>query len=71
VRAVAPALRPGMGALPHAGGTTFRVWAPHAGAVSVTGSWDGWAPEATALARDGDGSGGTWSADVEGVKPGD
>ena len=37
----------------------------------MTGSYDAWAPEATALARDGDGTSGTWSADVEGVKPGD
>jgi 1,4-alpha-glucan branching enzyme len=37
----------------------------------VTGSFDDWAPEATPRARDGDGSSGTWSADIEGVKPGD
>jgi 1,4-alpha-glucan branching enzyme len=60
-----------MGALPYPGGTTFRVWAPHAGSVVVSGSWDGWAPEATMLARDGDGTSGTWSADVDGVRPGD
>ena len=60
-----------MGAIPYRGGTTFRVWAPHAEAVVVTGSFDGWAPEATALARDGDGSSDTWSADVDGVAPGD
>ena len=47
VRAVAPSPRPGMGALPYDGGTTFRVWAPHAEAVVVTGSFDDWAPEAT------------------------
>ena len=60
-----------MGALPYRGGTTFRVWAPHARSVVVSGSWDGWAAEATTLARDGDGTSGTWSADVEGVNPGD
>jgi 1,4-alpha-glucan branching enzyme len=60
-----------MGALPYPGGTTFRVWAPHAESVVVTGSWDDWAAEATTLAPDGDGTTGTWSADVEGVKPGD
>jgi len=59
-----------MGALPYPGGTTFRVWAPHAEAVRVTGSFDDWASEANELARDGDGSSGTWSADVEGVGPG-
>ena len=61
MRAVAPSPRPGMGALPYPGGTTFRVWAPHAESVVVSGSWDGWAPKATTLARDGDGISGTWS----------
>jgi 1,4-alpha-glucan branching enzyme len=71
-----------MGALPYPGGTTFRVWAPHAEAVFVTGTFDEWAGTGIALARDRvehrDGDGGappaeaeTWSADVEGVVPGD
>ncbi len=30
-------LRPGMGARPYTGGTTFRVWAPNATAVKVVG----------------------------------
>jgi 1,4-alpha-glucan branching enzyme len=34
--------RPGMGAIPYDGGTTFRVWAPNASAVSVTGTFTGW-----------------------------
>jgi len=59
-----------MGALPFPGGTTFRVWAPHAAAVFVTGSFDGWAGDAHPLARDADGTTGTWSADVDGVEPG-
>ncbi len=66
----APATRPGMGAIPHRRGTTFRVWAPHAEAVFVTGTFDEWAGDRTALARDGDGSSGTWSVDVAGVEPG-
>ncbi len=49
----------------------FRVWAPHAQAVFVTGTFDDWATDRTALARDGDGTSGTWSADVAGVRPGD
>jgi 1,4-alpha-glucan branching enzyme len=66
-----PSRRPGMGALPFDGGTTFRVWAPHANAVFVTGSFDDWAGDATALTRDGGRSrSGTWSADVLGVGPG-
>ncbi len=59
-----------MGAVPYAGGTTFRVWAPHADAVFVTGTFDDWAGDWTALGRDSDGTTGTWSADVEGVGPG-
>jgi 1,4-alpha-glucan branching enzyme len=30
----------GMGAVPHAGGVAFRVWAPHAERVSVIGSFN-------------------------------
>jgi 1,4-alpha-glucan branching enzyme len=59
-----------MGAIPHGDGTSFRVWAPHAQAVFVTGPFDEWAGDRTALGRDGDGSAGTWSADVPGVEPG-
>lgn len=59
-----------MGAIPFEGGTTFRVWAPHAEAVFVTGTFDDWAGAATELARDADGSSGTWSADVADVRPG-
>ena len=60
-----------MGAIPHEAGTMFRVWAPHAQAVFVTGTFDDWATDRTKLARDGDGTSGTWSADVAGVRPGD
>jgi len=60
-----------MGAVPYPGGATFRVWAPHAQAVFVTGTFDDWAGTATELAPDGDGSSGTWSADVNDVEPGD
>ncbi len=33
---------PGMGAIPHVGGVYFRVWAPHAHEVYVTGSFNDW-----------------------------
>lgn len=59
-----------MGAIPFNGGTMFRVWAPHATAVFVSGTFDEWAQDRTPLARDGDGTSGTWSADVEDVTPG-
>jgi len=32
----------GRGAISHAGGVAFRVWAPHAQRVSVIGSFNGW-----------------------------
>ncbi|HEX5828717.1 MAG TPA: alpha-amylase family glycosyl hydrolase [Candidatus Limnocylindrales bacterium] len=73
--APAPSARAGMGAHPFDGGTTFRVWAPHAEAVFVTGTFDEWAGDTTPLAKDGDGDDeagwqGTWSVDVPGVAPG-
>jgi 1,4-alpha-glucan branching enzyme len=60
-----------MGAVPYGEGTTFRVWAPHAEAVFVSGPFDDWAQDRTALAPDGDGTSGTWSADVDGVGAGE
>ncbi len=68
--ATAPSARPGMGALPFEGGTTFRVWAPHAEAVFVTGTFDDWAGDRHALVRDEDGTADTWSTDVGGVAAG-
>ncbi len=58
----------GMGALPHATGVGFRVWAPHADAVHVAGSFNNWSERATPLARE---SGGIWFADVPAAVPGD
>jgi 1,4-alpha-glucan branching enzyme len=59
--------RPGLGSMPHEGGTAFRVWAPHADAVAVTGSFDGWAGDRHPMERE---DGGHWYTDVEGVRPG-
>ncbi|MBS3784209.1 MAG: 1,4-alpha-glucan branching protein, partial [Anaerolineae bacterium] len=58
----------GMGALPHEGGTTFRVWAPHADSVSVTGSFNDCSPEADPLSSEQDGY---WAGDVDEARPGD
>ncbi len=62
-----PASHSGMGAIPYQGGTTFRVWAPNASAVSVIGDFNGWAADATPLASEADGF---WSADVPNVADG-
>jgi 1,4-alpha-glucan branching enzyme len=67
-----------MGALPHSEGVTFRVWAPHAEAVSVSGTFNDWDRERITLARDPPASApgapgswsGTWSVDVPGVMVG-
>lgn len=57
-----------MGAVPHAGGTTFRVWAPHADAVAVVGTFNGWRAAAGGLVHEADGY---WAADVAAARPGD
>lgn len=56
--------RPGMGALPYAGGSTFRVWAPFARSVSVAGTFNAWSPTADRLTNEGNGY---WSADIPGA----
>ena len=43
-------VREGMGAIVHDGGVAFRVWAPHAEAVFVTGSFNDWAEDAAPMA---------------------
>ncbi len=59
---------PGMGALPHNGtGTTFRVWAPHAKKVYVSGDFNDWQKTTVPLYSEGNGY---WSADVPQAKAG-
>jgi 1,4-alpha-glucan branching enzyme len=65
---VHPSQRTGMGAIAYDGGTTFRVWAPHAKSVAVTGSFNNWSPYRTPLASERNGY---WSADVADARPGD
>ncbi|MGB3829305.1 MAG: alpha-amylase family glycosyl hydrolase, partial [Ornithinimicrobium sp.] len=57
----------GMGSLPYDTGVAFRVWAPHADAVAVTGDFDGWSAAAHPLAHEG---AGYWYAEVSGATPG-
>lgn len=59
-----------MGAVPYDGGTTFRVWAPNAHQVFVAGDFNEWDARAHELFRDGDGSAGVWSVDVDGAASG-
>ena len=64
----APAVHEGMGAIPLASGVAFRVWAPHAEKVFVTGTFNHWASTAHPLASE---ENGFWSAEVPEAKPGD
>jgi 1,4-alpha-glucan branching enzyme len=59
---------PGMGAIPGAKGVTFRVWAPHAEKVYVTGTFNDWSKTSTPLVSE---KNGYWSADVSEAKQGD
>ena len=59
---------PGMGAIVHDTGVAFRVWAPNADAVFVTGTFNDWSEDAAAMAPE---DGGVWYVDVPGAKPGD
>lgn len=65
---VQPVSQPGMGAVPHKAGTFFRVWAPHARAVYVTGSFNNWHFRQTPLARE---KNGCWSVNVSQAMVGD
>jgi 1,4-alpha-glucan branching enzyme len=57
-----------LGAVPHEGGVTFRVWAPNADRVSVVGVFNDWEAEADPMAKEG---GGIWRADLSHAGVGD
>ena len=59
---------PGMGAIVHDAGVAFRVWAPNAEAVFVTGGFNDWSEDGAPMSREADG---TWYRDVPEAKPGD
>jgi 1,4-alpha-glucan branching enzyme len=59
---------PGMGALLYDAGVAFRVWAPNADEVFVTGSFNDWARDKAPMTGE---EGGVWYAEVDGAKPGD
>ncbi len=58
----------GMGAIPHAGGVAFRVWAPNAQRVCVIGSFNGWDGDKHPMQAE---ENGYWYADVAGAHVGD
>jgi 1,4-alpha-glucan branching enzyme len=58
----------GLGAIPGAKGVTFRVWAPHAEKVYVTGTFNDWSKTSTPLASE---KNSYWSSEVSEAKPGD
>ena len=62
-----PAEFPGMGAIPHAAGVAFRVWAPHATAVAVVGTFNDWDKTKNPLAHE---ENGYWSVNVPDAKVG-
>lgn len=63
-----PLVLQGMGALPCADGVAFRVWAPHASAVSVVGSFNDWDASAHPMQSE---PRGYWYAFVERARIGD
>jgi len=58
---------PGMGAILGSKVVTFRVWAPHADKVYVTGTFNDWSDTATPLIRE---ENGFWAADARMQKQG-
>jgi 1,4-alpha-glucan branching enzyme len=59
---------PDMGAVPNAKGVTFRVWAPHAEKVYVTGAFNAWSKTSIPLTKE---TNGYWATDVVKAKIGD
>lgn len=58
----------GMGAIPHSQGTAFRVWAPYASKVYVTGSFNNWSEKASPLKGE---ENGYWYGDFKEAQVGD
>jgi 1,4-alpha-glucan branching enzyme len=62
-----PGRTPGLGATVGVDGTTFQVWAPHAGRVFVSGEWNGWAADVDELTK---GAGGVFAGRVAAARAG-
>lgn len=63
-----PAQQMGMGALSQKSETSFRVWAPHAKRVTVSGSFNNWSLERDPLVSE---KNGYWSATLDHASAGD
>lgn len=63
----AQSIHPGMGGRLVPGGASFRVWAPHASAVSVAGNFGSGGLRVIPMTAE---SGGLWSGDVSGAAAG-
>jgi 1,4-alpha-glucan branching enzyme len=61
-------VRRAMGAIVSESGVAFRVWAPHAEAVFVAGSFNGWSQDKTPMTAE---DGGFWSAEAADAQSGD
>lgn len=57
----------GMGAIPYNGGTAFRVWAPNAEQVWVSGDFNQWSKKHALTSEEN----GYWYAEVPEAKTGD
>jgi 1,4-alpha-glucan branching enzyme len=68
MREVSPSARPGMGSTLYASRATFRVWAPNAASVAVTGSFNHWSKQANPQVNEGNGY---WSTDFASAQAGD
>lgn len=62
-----PSARSGKGPVIYPGGVMFRVWAPNAESVNVSGPFNNWSSSAHPLCSEGTGY---WSADIAGVTNG-
>ena len=65
---IQPTTQSGMGALPNGDHIAFRVWAPHADKVFVSGSFNQWSPWRSPLASEGNGY---WSGNIPQATSGD
>ena len=56
-----------MGAIAHEAGVAFRVWAPHADNVDLTGTFNDWSGDRDTMTHEGNGY---WYADLEHARSG-